>query len=155
MSFVHMILAHDFSGCACEMVGVRSTGHSYHEVSKLQLNSYFHFCLMIVVFIICLQYCLVGWLGFDTGVYNWWFSCCSWHIPKSGALHLHLLCPPLLTYSHIHHPPTHPWSRNCAEPIFCSCHCPLIFLKWLRHLLYSYSLFCSGKILCTGFNTKA
>lgn len=113
MSFVHMILAHDFSGCACWMVEVRSIGRSYHEVSKLQLNSYFHFCSMIVVFIICLQYCLVGWLGFDTGIYNWWFSCCSWHIPKSGALHLHLLSPPLFTYSHIHHPPTPPVSQLC------------------------------------------
>lgn len=38
----------------------------------------------------CAQCCLVDWLGFDTGIYNWWRSCCSWHIPKSGALNFFL-----------------------------------------------------------------
>ncbi|XP_043816160.1 cationic amino acid transporter 4, vacuolar isoform X2 [Manihot esculenta] len=28
--------------------------------------------------------CVVGWLGIDTGIYNWWFSHCSWPNPKSG-----------------------------------------------------------------------
>lgn len=31
------------------------------------------------------QCCLVGWLGFDTGVYNWWCSCCTRDISESGT----------------------------------------------------------------------
>jgi hypothetical protein len=34
------------------------------------------------------QVCLVGWLGSDSGIHNWWFSCCSWHNPKSGAVYI-------------------------------------------------------------------
>ncbi|XP_019056475.1 PREDICTED: cationic amino acid transporter 2, vacuolar-like [Tarenaya hassleriana] len=28
------------------------------------------------------QCCVVDWLGADSGIHDWWFSCCPWHIPQ-------------------------------------------------------------------------